>query len=120
MTFFTDEEAKKERMPNRLFREMFSKEDEVDDDDDDDDDVDDELESERARRCECDDDCMARSARAAAAAAASCSLDRRRSARRRRVLSGLRRRWSRIMIDGFNDNLWMFLHGPPIWYFGQR
>jgi hypothetical protein len=43
LTFLTDEEAKKERMPKRLFREMFNNEDEVEEDDD-------ELESARARR----------------------------------------------------------------------
>jgi hypothetical protein len=42
LTFLTADEAKKERMPKRLLREMFSSEDEVDDDDD-------ELESARAR-----------------------------------------------------------------------
>jgi hypothetical protein len=94
----TDEEAKKERIPKRLFREMFISEDEVDDDDE-------ELESARARARCCEWDTIGAGSAtgaetaAAAAAAASCSLECRRSARRRRVLSGLRRRGSRIIFD---------------------
>ena len=34
LTFLTEEEAKKERMPKRLLREMFIRDDEVDEDDD--------------------------------------------------------------------------------------
>jgi hypothetical protein len=106
----TDEEAKKERMPQRLFREMFINEDEVDDDDE-------ELESARARRCEWDAVGMGSATgaetAAAAAAAASCSLECRRSARRRRVLSGLRRRGSRIMLDR-SKTAEQILHGAFI------
>jgi hypothetical protein len=109
LTFLTDEEAKKERMPQRLFREMFINEDEVDDDDE-------ELESARARRCEWDAVGMGSATgaeTAAAAAAASCSLECRRSARRRRVLSGLRRRGSRIMLDR-SKTAEQILHGAFI------
>lgn len=111
LTFLTDEEAKKERIPQRLFREMFINEDEVDDDD--------ELESARARPWEWEWDtigagsAMGAETAAAAAAAASCSLECRRSARRRRVLSGLRRRGSRMMLDR-SKTAEQFLHGAFI------
>jgi hypothetical protein len=100
LTFLTDDEAKKERMPKRLFREMFISEDEVDDDDE-------ELESARARAPREWEDIGAGSATgaetAAAAAAASCSRDCRRSARRRRVLSGLR--WRSLMVPDRSKQL---------------
>jgi hypothetical protein len=106
----TDDEAKKDRMPKRLFREMLSSDDEVEDDDE-------ELESARARRrweWECIEAGSATAAEAAAAAAAaSCSLECRRSARRRRVLSGLRRRGSRIILGGSRQAS-QFLHGSFI------
>lgn len=58
------------------------------------------LESALERRWDCDDvGAGAATAAETAAAAASCSLECRRSARRRRELSGLRRRGSRIMLD---------------------
>jgi hypothetical protein len=84
LTFLTDDEAKKARIPKRLFREMLSSEDEVEE-------AADVLESARARRWYCEGiGAGAATAAEAAAAAASCSLECRRSARRRRVLSGLR------------------------------
>jgi hypothetical protein len=107
LTFLTDDETKKERKPKRLFREMLSSEDEVDDDDD-------EFESARERPCGWVDigtgSATAVETTEAAAAAASCSLDCRRSARRRRVLSGLRRRGSPGLIMLASH----FLHGPFI------
>ena len=84
------ERVKKARMPNRLGREMLRREDEVDDDAD-------VLESARDRSEDCDAMWAGVATAAAAAAAASCSLECRRPARRRRELSGLRRRGSRIM-----------------------
>src|SRR5438105_7942928 len=70
---------------------MFRSEDEVDDDAE-------VLESARDLRDACDGWWVG-AATTAAAAAASCSLECRRSARRRRELSGLRRRGSRIVTD---------------------
>ena len=87
MTFLTDDEAKKERMPKRLFREMLYSEDEVDEEAE-------VLESARERRRDCEGieegAAATEAGMAAAAAAASCSLEWRRLARRRRELSGLR------------------------------
>jgi hypothetical protein len=76
-------EAKKERKPNlRVLREMLRRDESVDSEEE-------PLEAARSRVVA--DEGMAA---AAAAAAASCSLDCRLSARRRRELSGLRRRGS--------------------------
>lgn len=90
---------KKERMPNRVGREMLTSEDDVDDDPE-------VLESARAREATARDttcDVAGAAMAAAAAAAASCSLECRRSARLRRELSGLRRRDSRIVTGGTAD-----------------
>jgi len=100
LTFLTDEEAKKARMPQRLLREMFIKPDDVDDAIVEADVV--ESARDRAKDCGCagvlDAGCDGEAtATAAAAAAASCSLEVLRSARRRRELSGLRRRGSRFI-----------------------
>jgi hypothetical protein len=123
LTFRTEEEAKKARIPKRLFRETFTNEDEVEDDDDgDEDDDEEELELERERRRSREvvvvvvgsggaaGEAEAEAAAEAAMAAASCSLECRRSARRRRELSGLRRRGSRIISDTTNST--HDLHGP--------
>jgi hypothetical protein len=81
-------DVKNERIPKpRLLREMFSRDEDVEDEED-------VLDSARGRT-----DAWACAA-ATEAAAASCSLDRRLSARRRRELSGLRRRGSLIMLTG--------------------
>lgn len=126
LTFLTDDEAKKERMPKRPFREMLMSEESVDEDEDEADEEDDEeeedvLESARVRRCDHEDDTgageawaagtAAAVAAAAAAAATSCSLERRGSGRRRRERSRLRRRGSRIILDGGKKTC-RSLHGP--------
>lgn len=111
---------KKLRMPKRLGREMLSSDDDVDEVAEPEPEV---LESARDRwatttaccesMCCCDAVCWgwgAETMAAAAAAAASCSLECRREARRRRELSGLRRRSSRITGEGGVP-----CYGPFIW-----
>jgi hypothetical protein len=109
-TRFEADRVKKERMPKRVGREMFSSEDDVDEDAE-------VLESARDRSELCDaigtGAWVAVAVAAAAAAAASCSLECRRSARLRRELSGLRRRGSRIVYRGA-QNSFRVSQGPII------
>lgn len=108
-TFLEDAKEKKERKPHPVFLGGLSSSEEVT--------AEDEV-LELARDRLLDDGPAAAvwlTAAAARAAAASCSLEWRRSARRRRSLSGLRRRWSRgIIVDRLGIRFDVFRYGPFI------